>query len=138
MILQLIRILSDFGLVVLIWMVQLIIYPSFARYTTKNLLPWHRVYTKRLSAIVIPLMFTQVFAIAYQLYRSQEFYTYLSAVLVVLVWIATFTKFVPLHNNIAKDYNVQDSVKKLIQGNWIRTVLWTVLFLVSLWNILRN
>jgi hypothetical protein len=83
-------------------------------------------------------MFTQIFAIAYQLYRSQEFYTYLSAVLVVLVWIATFTKFVPLHNNIAKDYNVQDSVKKLIQGNWIRTVLWTVLFLVSLWNVLRN
>ena len=138
MTLQLIRILSDFGLVVLIWMVQLIIYPSFARYKNKDLLPWHRTYTKRLSAIVIPLMFTQIFAVAYQLYKSQEMYTCASAVLVVLVWILTFTQFVPLHNNISKDYKVAYSVQKLIQRNWMRTALWTVLFLVSLWHIIRD
>ncbi|AZQ58280.1 hypothetical protein EJ994_05450 [Maribacter sp. MJ134] len=131
---NLIRMLSDFGLVVLIWMVQLIIYPSFARYTHENLLSWHRIYTKRLASIVIPLMFTQAFVVAYQLYKTQEFFTYCSAVLVVLVWLSTFTQFVPLHNNISKGEKVADSVEKLIQRNWIRTALWTLLFMLSLWN----
>lgn len=131
---NLIRMLSDFGLVVLIWMVQLIIYPSFARYTHENLLPWHRMYTKKLASIVIPLMFTQVFVVAYQLYKNQGVFTYCSAILVVLVWLSTFTQFVPLHNNISKGEKVAHSVEKLIQRNWIRTALWTLLFMLSLWN----
>jgi len=138
MTIDLIRILVDFGLVVLIWMVQLIVYPSFSRYSVQNLIPWHKIYTQRLAVIVIPLMFTQVFAVAYQLYKSQELYTYLSALLVVLVWIATFAKFVPLHNNIAKETKVNVAVGQLTQGNWMRTAIWTVLFLISLWYRLTN
>jgi len=138
MMIDTLRILVDFGLVVLIWMVQLLIYPNFAHYTHKNLLSWHRVYIKRLAGIVIPLMFTQVFVVGYQLYENKEIYTFLSAIPVVLVWLSTFIQFVPLHNKISKGLEIEDSVQKLIHRNWIRTALWTALFLLSFWNILRS
>jgi len=37
----LIRLLFDFGLLVLIWLVQLVIYPSFLYYEQDNLKRWH-------------------------------------------------------------------------------------------------
>ncbi|MFT7429007.1 MAG: hypothetical protein ACI9IZ_001504, partial [Nonlabens sp.] len=40
--LDLLQLLVDFGLVVLIWIVQLIIYPSFLYYGSKTLNKWHK------------------------------------------------------------------------------------------------
>ena len=83
-------------------MVQLLIYPSFAHYQLKDLITWHRKYTKRLSLIVIPLMFAQVGIVSIQLINNQNVYEILSGILVTLVWISTFTQFVPLHQKISK------------------------------------
>ncbi len=47
--LEIIRLLLDFGLVVLIWMIQGIVYPSFLDYNTENLAVWHRKYMNRLN-----------------------------------------------------------------------------------------
>ncbi len=58
--LAIIRLLLDFGLVVLIWIIQRIVYPGFLHYSTENLVVWHRQYTSRFSAIVIPLMLAQL------------------------------------------------------------------------------
>ena len=55
-----ITLLVDIGLVVLIWMVQLIVYPSFTFYSKENLVNWHQKYTARIAVIVIPLMFLQL------------------------------------------------------------------------------
>ena len=54
--LEYIRLLVDAGFIVLIWAVQLVIYPSFKFYSNANLLKWHRLYTKRVTVIVLPLM----------------------------------------------------------------------------------
>lgn len=137
MTLETIRIILDFGLVVLIWMVQLLIYPSFVFYQTENLGKWHEKYTKRIAVIVIPLMMGQLLITSYQVYQHQGFYEVASMLLVGLLWISTFLQFVPLHNNIASTHDIQQSVKKLVQRNWIRTFLWTLLFSVSLWNFFK-
>ena len=50
--------LVDAGLVVLIWMVQLIIYPSFLHYDN-NLVEWHHKYTSRIALIVV-LYYTEI------------------------------------------------------------------------------
>ena len=52
MMLEFFRLLFDSGLLVLILMVQLIIYPSFLRYPLKNLITWNNIYTKRIAVIV--------------------------------------------------------------------------------------
>ena len=52
--------LADFGLVVLIWIVQLIIYPSFHVVANDAFAAWHKTYMALISYLVIPLMFGQV------------------------------------------------------------------------------
>ena len=59
--LDLARLLIDFGFVVLIWAVQLVIYPSFGFYAKANLFEWHKSYTARVTYIVLPLMFLYTF-----------------------------------------------------------------------------
>ena len=54
------RLLLDFGLCILIWMVQLIVYPSFLFFSDNNLFTWHKTYTKAIALIVMPLMLGQL------------------------------------------------------------------------------
>lgn len=134
MYMDLIRLLLDFGLVVLIWMIQRIVYPGFTHYNTKNLIVWHRVYTSRLSAIVIPLMFGQLGVSIYQVTILTNLYTVTSLVIIILLWITTFLQFVPIHSNISKGMVSETMLISLVKKNWIRTILWTLLFMCSFLN----
>ena len=80
------RLVLDVGLLVLIWMIQLIVYPSFLFYTAKELIAWHKMYTKAIALIVIPLMLGQLGIIIYQVFLVQNTYTLTSIVLVVFLW----------------------------------------------------
>lgn len=133
--LNLLRLLFDFGLVVLIWAVQLIIYPSFQYYGGQQLLQWHQKYTIAISFIVIPLMFGQLITATLQLLSERNPFTIGSLVLIGLVWLSTFMQFVPIHGVISSGNGAPEVVKELVSKNWIRTVLWTVIFL---WTFLRT
>lgn len=133
--LGLFRLLFDFGLVVLIWMVQLIIYPSFQFYTTENLLSWHQKYTVAISFVVIPLMFGQLITATLQLIGERNTFTLGSLILITLVWLSTFLQFVPMHGAISSGNTSPELLKELVSKNWMRTVLWTLIFL---WTFLKT
>jgi len=128
---NLVRFSIDSGLVVLIWMVQLIIYPSFKYYSKTSLLLWHAVYVKRISIIVIPLMVAQVVIIGWQLYAVQNLYTTTSAILVLAVWGSTFVTFVPRHNSIAENNYTDQTIAQLVSYNWIRTFIWSMIWFLT-------
>lgn len=129
------RLIFDSGLLVLIWMVQLIVYPSFLYFNKlDSLYKWHETYTKRIAVIVIPLMFGQLITIVLQVFTMQDLYTLASSGLVFLVWASTFLQFVPLHANISHKRSVESTLKQLKNKNWIRTVLWTLLFGITLYS----
>ena len=125
------RLLLDFGLCILIWMVQLIVYPSFAFYNNTQLLKWHKTYTKAIALIVIPLMLGQLGIVIYQVFLAQNTFTLISIVLVVLLWGITLLKFAPMHQQISKGNTQIHLLKTLVQMNWIRTIIWTLLFVLS-------
>ena len=129
--LEIIRLLFDTGLLVLIWMVQLVVYPSFTFYNSNNLKRWHDKYTKQITFIVMPLMIGQLAVIGVQLWEDVTWYTLLSGMLVFLLWGSTFLKFVPLHNRITSGDVEEKTLNDLVRYNWGRTVLWSVLFLIS-------
>jgi hypothetical protein len=135
MTLAIIRILFDVGLLVLIWIVQRVVYPSFTYYTRDGLMKWHDKYTQRITFVVLPLMLGQVIVSGLQLWRIASWYTIISFVIILLLWASTFLKFVPLHHKISKgDFN-KNTLTDLIRYNWIRTALWTILFLLSIVEI---
>ena len=127
-----IRMIVDFGLVILIWMVQLIVYPGFSFYKDKDLLKWHSCYTPRITMLVAPLMFIQMGIAAYLLVFDYSLLNLIYTLLILSTWVSTFMYFVPLHQNIERQTALETSVKKLIIGNWLRTFQWTLIFIYGL------
>ncbi|MEL7144903.1 MAG: hypothetical protein AAFO69_00940 [Bacteroidota bacterium] len=126
--------LFNFGLLVLTWMVQLIVYPGFQYYNAENLDRWHQAYTPAISIIVIPLMFGQLFATGYQLFRQQDIVSGTVFLLVVIVWVLTFVRAVPLHNQIAVGSDTENAIQSLLGVHWYRTVVWSLIFILGLFS----
>ncbi len=125
------RLLFDFGLLVLIWLVQLTIYPAFRYYSKENLIAWHQEYTFGISIVVIPLMFGQLITAGLQLFSERSLFTIGSIILITLVWISTFKQFLPMHISVSSGSATEGLLNQLVSKNWIRTALWTLIFVVS-------
>lgn len=128
------QLIIDFGLVVLIWIVQLIIYPSFQYYKEKNLVHWHQKYTKKIAIIVVPLMLLQLVFAIFQMFYQLNTSNIITLIIVLFLWGFTFTSFAPIHFKISEGKYTQKHVDLLINRNWWRTFLWTILFI---FNILK-
>ena len=124
--------LVDVGLVVLIWMVQLIVYPSFTYYQPANLFKWHQQYTTRLPFVVIPLMLSQLVLAIVAVFYEVNIINCCCLLIVLFLWIFTFTSFAPLHHKISEGNTNQSILQLLIRRNWIRTFFWSFLFIIHL------
>ena len=138
MMIDIARVIIDFGAVVLIWMVQLVVYPSFTYFQKKELMNWHLPYTQRVTFVVAPIMFIQTGIIAYQTWTSFNVLNGISALICLSLWLLTFLEAVPLHHQIDLGKEVELSAKKLVQINKKRTALWTVLFIISLGQLILS
>jgi len=127
-----IRIVVDFGLVVLIWLVQLVIYPSFRHVDPDAFVAWHARYSALITLIVVPLMLVQVAAVAAQLWRGAGAWTVAAAGIVAAIWLLTFLVSVPAHAALQAEGNLTHRVDRLVDTNWWRTAGWTLVFLCGL------
>lgn len=130
------RLLVDFGLVVLIWLVQLVVYPSFGRFARADLLRWHPVYTRRVSFVVLPLMVAQLGLALVELGGEPIVGAWWSAAFVAVAWVVTFAWSVGCHRRIAEGRDTPRAIASLLRSNAVRTVAWTAVFAVD-WLRLR-
>lgn len=128
-ILSQISLMVDAGLVILIWIVQLVIYPSFLHYTTENLYSWHQKYTSRIAIMVVPLMLFQLIYGLIILFYFPTINHFIYLALVIFLWVFTFLTFAPLHNKISNRNINNKLLTTLIYRNWIRTFLWSFLLI---------
>ncbi len=124
--------LIDFGMVVLIWMTQLIVYPSFGYFEEKNLLAWHKKYTSLISIIVMPLMILQLGLHLLGIWEAFNLARLMALVVIVWCWTVTFVMAVPLHQKISSGAGIKESTYQLVRINWYRTAGWTVVFILSI------
>ena len=130
-----IRLSVDSGLFVLIWLVQVIIYPSFLHVDREKLNYWHQVYIRKILYFVAPLMFIQTGVIALQLLFDPLIFL-LDGLLLAMVWINTFFIAIPIHNAIDREESIDANILKLLQVNRWRAWLWTALFLLTVGRLL--
>ena len=123
------------GLFVLIWMVQLLVYPGFIYYTKQNLRQWHTVYTPRITLIVAPLMLSQLVIAVYRLYTNATWFSTAYAILVLAVWLTTFYIFIPIHDKIQKGTFEDHLLHRLVSLNWMRTILWSAILILEIWSV---
>ena len=122
----------DFGIFIMIWLVQLVVYPAFQYFTHQELLQWHNQYTRGITVIVMPLMLGQLFLHGYQVFQLQTPTSVITLALVLAAWYITFIHAVPLHNKISMSSEIDSSIKSLLRFNLGRALLWTAVLAMSI------
>ena len=125
------QILVTFGLCILIWLIQLLHYPSFTFYEESHFPQAMLFHQRRISFIVIPLMFFELFLTGRSFYQAQNVYTTTCLIMLIGIWLSTFSLQVPAHEKLILKKDDQQ-IKKLVKTNWIRTILWSLKLVVLL------
>ena len=115
----------DSGLFVLIWLVQLVIYPSFAVIEEGHFHSWHTRFSAMISLVVTPLMVIQVGIEAVVMINEIRWWR---ISLIALIWLATFFLSVPCHRRLHTRGKDARMIRWLVLTNWIRTMGWSLLF----------
>ena len=109
----------------LIWMVQWVVYPLMARQSAAGWVAWHTEYTRRMGAVVGPLMMGEMAGAVWWWWQEPaSVWAALAFGLVVVNWLSTGLVQVPLHRKLALGYDA-GAIRRLVVTNWIRTVAWT-------------
>lgn len=120
-----------------IWVIQLIHYPSFSNISESAFQQFHNQHTSAMGLIVGPIMVIELLASIWLLNAEANMFSISNLIIVLGLWLLTFFVSVPLHNKLAveQDFSV---IQKLILTNWPRTVLWTLRALLSSYLTLRH
>ena len=112
----------------LIWIVQLVHYPSFAYVAPDRFEAFTTFHQRSISYIVMPLMLVEVgTALALLVHKPTVlpmWIAVLGAALLGVIWASTFALQVPLHTQLTQGHD-ENAIRKLVQTNWIRTIAWT-------------
>ncbi len=138
--------LATWGMVAVIWFVQVVHYPLFAAVGLDAFVRYEALHTSRISLIVMPLMIAEL-AGAAALALSPEPLPFAGRTervvglgLVLAIWASTFLLSVPEHGRLAGGFDA-DAHRRLVATNWVRTVLWSargVLVTGWLWRSLEG
>ena len=114
-----------------IWVIQLVHYPSFHFIELKQYTTFQRFHMSRISFVVIPAMLTELFTLILIIISTDPIDTLLtvSGLLLVLIWLMTAVFFSGVHKKLTLGYN-KTVVDNLVTLNWFRTLLWTLRFLL--------
>lgn len=122
----LINTFASFFMTGLIWIVQLVHYPSFHYVGEDNFKAFQLHHVNSIDKIVIPVMVAEL-ATSFGLAWADGFLS-LNAIgfyLVILIWASTGLFSVPAHTKLESSKDDQ-AIKKLVSTNWFRTILWSL------------
>lgn len=119
-------------LVGLIWVVQILVYPQFARVAAREFPDYHFAHCFRIALIVVPPMFVEAATAAWLLYEGMRATPFLISVgLILVVWLSTAVYQAPTHIRLMRKFDAA-LIRHVTLTNWIRTLAWTARgFLVS-------
>ncbi|MAO65289.1 MAG: hypothetical protein CL666_09845 [Balneola sp.] len=117
---------TSFFMMGLIWLVQLVHYPSFRFVSEQNYLDFQNHHVHSIDKIVIPIMIIEIttsFALSW--YEGFLSLNALGFLIVLMIWISTGLFSVPAHSKLESGKDLE-AINKLVSTNWIRTILWTL------------
>ena len=132
-----IHLIATSVMVGVIWIIQLVHYPSFHFIELKQYTTFQRFHMSRISYVVIPAMLTELFTLILIIISMDQIDTLVlaSAILLILIWLITAVFFSGVHQKLTLGYD-QTVVDKLVKLNWGRTLLWTLrLLLISIYML---
>ena len=135
------NLLSSIMMTGIIWFVQIVHYPLFAKVPTNLLVEYERSHSRRTGAIVVPLMLVDLSTtvlLCLPLFNQEGSpLPVIGAAILAVVWMSTFAVQLPLHRKLSKlgDYA---TVQRLVNTNWIRTLGWSARSIIASLMLLSN
>ena len=132
-----IHLIATSVMVGVIWIIQLVHYPSFHFIERNQYTSFQRFHMSRISYVVIPAMLTELFTLILIIISMDQVDPIIlaSALLLIVIWLMTAVFFSGVHQKLTLGYD-QTVVEKLVKLNWGRTLLWTLrLLIISIYII---
>tara|TARA_Y100000589_G_C27133909_1_gene621722 strand:- start:673 stop:1095 length:423 start_codon:yes stop_codon:yes gene_type:complete len=125
-ILELVHLITTAMMVSIIWLVQILHYPTFLYIDIDRYTEFQNFHMKNISFLIIPLMLLEFLTGFLLLFFVDEidFYFSISFGLLVLLWLITASFFSKYHSALSNKYE-RGIILKLIRLNWVRTFFWT-------------
>lgn len=120
----------------LIWFVQVVHYPMFARVGRDAFTEYERVHQQRTTWIVGPLMLLELATAIWLAVRPPADVpapiVWGGVALLAVIWASTAFLQVPAHRALENGFDERHA-HRLVSTNWIRTIAWTIRALLALW-----
>lgn len=129
------NIFTAFSMFGLIWLIQLVHYPSFHYVADEEFVAFESFHSRTISLIVIPLMLVELISACILVFLLDfAFLSLFELGLVISAWVSTAVFSVPCHAKLSKEKDSQ-VIHRLVRTNWIRTSLWTLRAVIILWKL---
>lgn len=112
-----------------LWLVELALYPQFARVPAAAFPAYHAEHCRRLGWVVGPLFVVEgatALLLAWQLWAAQPLLQAISVGLFLLGHGITFAIFIPLHRQLARGPVTCKDLARAVQLNWLRVIVASV------------
>ena len=126
-----INFISTSFMVGVIWVIQLLHYPSFHFINDQKYIEFQHFHMQRISFIVITAMITELASALLLAYFFESSLTIILLALVLGIWAITFIFFTNMHQKLTDGYD-HSIVDRLVQINWARTALWSLRLIILL------
>ncbi|MEL0174839.1 MAG: hypothetical protein VW904_08905 [bacterium] len=123
--------ISTSVMVGVIWVIQLLHYPSFHFINENKYIEFQHFHMRRISFIVIPVMLIELASALLLSYFFRSSLTIILLALVLGIWAITFIFFTNMHQKLTDGYD-HSIVDRLVQINWSRTALWSLRLIILL------
>ena len=128
-------VISSF-MVGLIWLIQLVSYPLFSFVNSGDFQKYHSSHVKKITPLVASAMILEAgTALILLVFMSDVAVGLLviNTTLLCLIWVSTAFLQIPYHQRLEFPENQIMYTEKLLNTNWIRTILWTSKLIISIW-----
>lgn len=125
----------------LIWFVQIVHYPLFARVDKAGFGRYHALHSSATTSVVVAPMLAEL-ALSFLLLRFRPAgfppaLAWAGLALTIVVWLATFFVSVPLHRLLTSGGHDPDVIGRLVRTNWIRTIAWSARLAILAYGLFR-
>lgn len=109
----------------LIWFVQIVHYPIFARVAPDYFRGFHAAHMSLTGRVVILPMLIELGLAFVLAFRVSGWMSWAALALVGVAWLSTFLFSVPAHGQLGEGFNAE-AITRLVATNWIRCWAWTL------------